>query len=89
MITATNLKYISELVDEIALEKPLDWESFNYDSVKQVAIDGAVETYLNIINNPELNEEEQGMSFLAIVAYLMMENTQLYVEHLRSKQQKE
>ena len=89
MITATNLKYISELVDEIALEKPLDWESFNYDSVNQVAIDGAVETYLNIINNPELNEEEQGMSFLAIVAYLMMENTQLYVEHLRSKQQKE
>lgn len=83
MITADHLKFISELVDEIALEKPLDWEAFNYETVKETAIHGAVEQYLDVINNQDLGEEEAGISYLAIVAYLMMENMMLHIENQR------
>jgi hypothetical protein len=79
---------ISELIDEIALEKPLDWESFNYDSVKQVAILGAIEHYQNIINNQDLNQQEKETALVSILAYLVMENSQLWIEITRLKEGK-
>lgn len=83
MITATHLEQINSLVDEIALEKPLDWEAFNYETVKETAIQGALETYLSVINNPEFSEDDAGITFMAIVAYTMMENTMLHIENQR------
>ena len=83
MITADHLRYISELIDEIALEKPLDWEVFNYETVKETAIQGAIEMYMDVINNTDMTEEDRGMSYLATVAYLMMENTMLHIENQR------
>jgi hypothetical protein len=79
------IEYISELVDEIALEKPIDFESFNYDSVKQVAILGAIEQYQNIINSENLSDCDKETSLLAIFSYLVMENTMLWIEVKRAK----
>lgn len=76
---ASRLKFISELVDEIALEKPLDFESFNYDSVKEISILGAIETYTNIINNSEMSQEDAELSMIATMAYLILENTILWI----------
>lgn len=78
---------ISGLIDEIALEKPLDWESFNYEATKQVAIMGAIEQYHNI-NNSTLSDEEKRTSLLAVLAYLVMENTQLWIEMYKMKESK-
>jgi len=76
---------ISQLVDDIALEKPLDWESFNYDSVKEVAILGAIEQVHDIYNSSSLSDDDKETSIAAIIAYLMMENTQLWIEQMKSK----
>lgn len=82
------IEAISELVDEIALEKPLDWESYNYEATKQVAILGAIEQYYNIINNTKLNDSEKETSLVSVLSYLVLENTQLWVEISRLKQGK-
>jgi hypothetical protein len=76
---------ISELIDDIALEKPLDWEVINYDSAKQVAILGAIEQYQEIINSPKLNDQEKETSLVSVLAYLVLENTQLWCEISRMK----
>jgi hypothetical protein len=76
---ATRLKFISELVDEIALEKPLDFESFNYDSVKEVAIMGALDVYNETINNSEMGQDDAELSMVATMAYLILENTILWI----------
>ena len=75
------IQFISELVDEIALEKPLDWESFNYDAVKEVAVVEAVEKYYQLQNE----SEDPKLGIMSIMAYLMMENTQLWIELRRIK----
>ena len=82
------IQAISGLIDDIAFEKPLDWESINYDSAKQVAIMGAIEEYQNIINNSKLNDEEKETSLVAVLAYLVLENTQLWIEISRLKERK-
>jgi hypothetical protein len=81
----SNFHLIKELVDEIALEKPLDFESVNYLGMRDLAIQGALEQYIDIKNNESLNEEAKELSLLAILSYLIMENSQLWVEHLRNK----
>lgn len=83
MITAEHLKQINEIVDEIALEKSLDWESFNYETVKETAIQGTLELFLEAINNTDLTEDEKGVMFLSTVAYTIMENTMLNIENQR------
>ena len=75
-----DIGFISELVDEIALEKPLDWEAFS-PSLKEIAINESVEHLLSIINNPEMSEREKGLSIAAIFSYLTLENTILWVEN--------
>lgn len=79
---------ISTLIDDIALEKPLAWEAINYESAKQVAILGAIEQYQNIINNSKLTEDEKETSLVSVLAYLVLENTQLWIEMYRLKEGK-
>ncbi len=76
---ATRLQFISTLVDEIALEKPLDFEAFNYDSVKEVAIMGALDMYSDIINNSEMDQADAELTMIATMAYLILENTILWI----------
>lgn len=80
-----DLSIIAELVDEIALEKPLDWESFNYEGMRDVAIQNTIEQYFSLIHNVRLNEGMQELSLLAILSYLVMENTQLWLEITKSR----
>jgi hypothetical protein len=86
MMNPESLSHLSTLVDDIALEKPLDWESFNYESVKEVAIQGAIDSYIDIINNTALNESEKSLSILSILSYLIMENTMLWITIKKGQQ---
>lgn len=81
-----DLSVISELVDEIALEKPLDWEHFNYEGMRDVAIQGVLEQYFDLIHNVRLNDQLKELSLLAILSYLVMENTQLWLEITKLKE---
>jgi hypothetical protein len=85
-ISLNNLKYISQLVDEIALDKSINWEAYNYDAVKEVAIQGVLEVYYTAVNDNSQTAEEKEISALAIMSYLVLENTVLHIENLRLKQ---
>lgn len=65
---------IRELVDIIALEKPIDWESINYDGCRDLAISGAVNEYLDVMENEQLGEDMKHLSLISIMSYLILEN---------------
>ncbi len=83
-----DLSVIAELIDEIALEKPLDWESYNYKGMRDVAIQGVLEQYFDLIHNPGHNDTFKELSLLAVMSYLVMENTQLWIEIKKLKEGK-
>jgi hypothetical protein len=80
-----NLQFISELIDEISLEKPIDWESYNYEATKEVALVNAYEKYHEIMSYQD--EEHREMSMVSILGYLMLENSVQWIELMRLKQQ--
>jgi hypothetical protein len=65
------IELLSELVDECGLDKPLNWEATNYEEVKLIAITHALEVY----------EKSSPLELQTILAYLLMENTQLWIEN--------
>ena len=81
-----HLKFISDLIDELSLDKPIDWESYNYEATKQIALLNAYEKYLELKNNPDQDHQEIGI--VSIMAYLMLENASQWVEIMRLKQEK-
>ena len=76
-------RQVSELVDLISLEKPIDFEAYNFDSAKETAIIGAYGQYKDIINNVDLNEDEKEQSLVSVLSYLILENTILHLEIMR------
>lgn len=81
-MTSTNLiAAVNELVDVIALEKPVDFEAINYEVVRSLSVTSAIEQYTSIMNNPELDEASRQTSLIAIIAYLLTENTVLWIEN--------
>lgn len=70
------VELLSDLVDETALDKPLDWESLNYESLKQVAILHAIELFQGMPHTQET------LQLMATMAYLLIENTQLWTENM-------
>ena len=79
-----NYQVISDLIDIIAEEAPVDWESLNYEGVKEISIMNALEQVRNLRNNPLLSEEEKEQTLVSILAYLLMENTILHVSKINS-----
>ena len=80
METSVNLvELLSDLVDETALDKPLDWEGLNYDAMKIVAISHTIELFEGVPHTRE------SLQLMATMAYLFIENTQLWVENLALK----
>ena len=80
-----NLAFISELIDEISIDKPLDWEAYNYEATKEVAIVNAYEKYREIMEHKDpINRE---ISLVSILAYLMLENSAQWIELMRLKKQ--
>ena len=73
---------ISDLVDLIILESPVQFEGYNYESVKEIAVMNSIEQVRGIINNIELYEEEREQSLVSLVAYLLMENTMMHVQRI-------
>lgn len=70
------LELLSDLVDETALDKPLDWESLNYEGLKRVAILHAIELFRDMPHTQET------LQLMATTAYLLIENTQLWAENM-------
>jgi hypothetical protein len=80
-----DLTIISSILDEIALEKPLDWESYNYEGMRDVAIQSTLEQYFSLIHNVKMNGELQEIALLSVMSYLVLENTQLWLEITKMK----
>lgn len=80
-----NIQFISELIDEISIEKPLDWESYNYEATKEIALVNAYEKYHEIMSCQD--EDHREMSMVSILAYLMLENSTQWIELMRLKKQ--
>lgn len=80
METKINLvELLSELVDETALDKPLNWEGLNYDAMKIVAITHTIELFKDMPHTMET------IQLMAMMAYLLIENTQLWTENMQYK----
>ena len=81
--TVEMMQRISELVDIIAMEKPLDWESVDYESTKMISISSMLEQYYNLkIKTPDIFDE----SVISIMSYLTLENMMLWIEIEQMKQ---
>lgn len=70
---------LSELVDETAIDKPLNWEGLNFEAMKPIAIAHVIELF------SELPHTARTLQLMATMAYLLIENTQLWTENLASK----
>lgn len=70
---------LSEIVDETALDKPLDWEGLNYEAMKEIAISHVIELFEGMPHTQE------SILLMATMAYLFVENTQLWTENMRLK----
>jgi hypothetical protein len=75
-----------ELLDEMALPKPIDWESINYEPIRNLSILNALDTYNKISSNDVMGNSEKIMSLLGIIAYLQMENAAQWIMIERYKQ---
>lgn len=83
MVTSINLvELLSELVDETALDKPLNWEGLDYEAMKNVAITHTLELFKGVPVNQET------IQLMAMMAYLFIENTQLWVENMSHKRRR-
>ena len=81
--TIEMMNRISELVDIIAMEKPLDWESVDYESTKMISISSMLEQYYNLkMKTPDILDE----SVISIMSYLTLENMMLWIEIEQMKQ---
>ena len=74
---------ISTLVDEIILEKPIDYESVNFEAAKQMAILGGIEQYQNIMES-NMSAGDKKLSLIAVLSYLTLENTVLWITNHKS-----
>ena len=84
-IRTAAVKRIAELVDIIALEKLIDWESVNYEATRDLSIASMLEHYNDLkTRTPDILDE----SIISMLAYLTMENTMLWIEIQRMKQEK-
>ncbi len=77
--TVNLVELLSELVDETALDKPLDWEGLDYEAMKIVAITHTIELFKDMPHKPET------VLLMATMAYLFIENTQLWTENMLLK----
>ena len=83
ILSQTHIPYISSLVDDIALDALVDFESVDFESTKELAIAGSIEHLQGILSNGELTPEEKGASIAAIFSYLTLENTILHLDRLK------
>ena len=82
------LRVVADLVDEVALDKPVDWESFKYEHVRDLAVIHSADTYKNIMMS-DINDEEKVVTILSTMAYLMTENAVQWLMLERSRRQEQ
>jgi hypothetical protein len=84
-MNAQDIEFISTLIDDMALDKPIDWESYNYEKTKDLAITQAYVKYQELIENKDPVAMELGI--VSMLAYLMLENAAQWIELMRLKKQ--
>lgn len=89
MITVNSdfISRINILLDEVALDKDVQWERFNFEEIKKHAIIRSAETFLSI-EELDTDKESKILSAIAIIAYLTIENTYLRLERTLPRKQK-
>lgn len=70
---------LSELVDECSFDKPLNWESLNFDEIKSTTIHAVIKLFR------QYPQSAQSIEVMSMMAYLLIENTQLWVEQQLAK----
>jgi hypothetical protein len=60
------------------LDKPIDWEEMNYESLRNLAVLSAIETYETVMNMQE-SESDQAVTLMSIIGYLQMENAAQWI----------
>jgi hypothetical protein len=78
------IEAIAELVDEMIDEKPELWGKVAPDSMKNLTILNALETYNNIEKLDVCNDDKV-ILLISIISYLMLENTAQWVIMERNK----
>lgn len=68
------LSVISTLVDECALDKPVNWELLNYEQVKEISVSNVIEIFKRF---PDVG---MNIELMTMMAYLLTENTHLWIE---------
>ena len=76
--TAELCEALAEIIDEMGLDKPIDWESLNYDSMRNLAVLGAIETYENVMSM-EGSDTNKALTLMSIIGYLQMENAAQWI----------
>ena len=77
--TADLCEALAEIIDEMGLDKPIDWESFDYDAMRNLAVLGAIETYDTVMSMDKHNESEKALTLMSIIGYLQMENAAQWI----------
>lgn len=77
VVTNEFLDAVSELVDEVALDKPLDFEKYNWEAQKKLAILETCETYFGAMD-ADLGVDGYHATIVAIMSYLLIENMILW-----------
>ena len=76
--TAELCEALAGIIDEMGLDKPIDWESLNYDSMRNLAVLGAIETYENVMSM-EGSDTNKALTLMSIIGYLQMENAAQWI----------
>lgn len=77
---------LEQIVDEMALPKPIDWESINYETMKKISVINTLDTYDKVCKNPHMSDSDRIMSILGIISYLQLENAAQWIMLERQRQ---
>lgn len=76
--TAELCEALAEIIDEMGVDKPVDWESLNYDTMRNLAVLGAIETYESVMSMSG-SETNKALTLMSIIGYLQMENAAQWI----------
>lgn len=85
-INASNslVPQIEEYIDTLLLEAPIEYEGINVDAAKYIAIYNAIESHDAILADTGLSEHERNIAVKSTLAYLLLENTLLWILNKRN-----
>lgn len=84
-MSGNNYHLIKNLVNDMILLKPEFFKNFNYSGLRDDSIQGALEQYVSLKYNSDLNNKEKDLCLISVVAYLTLENALLRIKNKKEK----